>query len=118
MGFSPFIARMRFFTAQVACRTTLFGFISSMNWLRFPFPRAFGKCFRIFRPVVQRGRIKIRAVRPDQRVNFRVNPHLIENGKVLQRAIQFTRQYRTKINQLFRGVIKTYAQHIGRDNFD
>jgi hypothetical protein len=23
MGFSPFIARMRFFTAQVACRTTL-----------------------------------------------------------------------------------------------
>jgi hypothetical protein len=23
MGFSPFIAKMRFFTAQVACRTTL-----------------------------------------------------------------------------------------------
>jgi hypothetical protein len=51
-----------------------------LSGLRFPFLRPGDQSFHILRPVVKRGWIKVRAVRPNQRVDFGIDFYRIEYG--------------------------------------
>jgi len=67
---------------------------------------------------MQRRRIEIRAVRPDQSVNFRIDAHLIENSQIPQRAEKFAGEDWLKIDDLFSRVVKSNTQSVGRLNLD
>ena len=66
---------------------------------------------------MQGGGVKVRAVRPNQRVNFRVKPDLIEEGQVPQRPVERPGQNRLKADGLLRLVIKPDVQGIRRNDF-
>src|SRR5256885_15236882 len=65
---------------------------------------------------MQGSRFKIAAVRPDQRMHFRIDSDLIEKSDVMERAKQFSRQYRLEVDHFFAAVIKSNFQRIGRNN--
>ena len=69
-------------------------------------------------PVVQGGRIKVRSVGPDQRLDFRIDPNLVEQLQVAQGAVQFACKNRSKVDGLFRGVVKTNAEHVSRNDLE
>lgn len=64
-------------------------------------------------PIVQRSRVEIRSIRPNERMNLRIDSHSIENGKIAQRAIHRTCQDRPKIDHLLGAVVKLHAQRVG-----
>src|SRR6266436_1422433 len=64
---------------------------------------------------MQCSRFKIAAVRPDQRMHFRIDSDLIEKSDVMERAKQFSRQHRLEVDHLFAAVIKSNFQRIGRN---
>ena len=64
------------------------------------------------RPIVQRRRIEIRAVRPYQRVNFAIENNLLEKAPVAQCPVKLTFKDGTEINFLERFVIKANTQCI------
>jgi hypothetical protein len=67
---------------------------------------------------MQGGRIKVRSVGPDQRLNFRIDPNLIEQLQVAQGSVQFARKNRSEIDGLFRGVVKTNAKCVSGNDFE
>ena len=69
--------------------------------------RGQGLC--VHRPIMERGRVEIRAVGPDQRMHIGIDPHLIKNHQIAQWAEQFPGKDRLKVDHLFRGIIKSDA---------
>ena len=70
------------------------------------------------RPVVQRGRIKIRAVWPDDGANFGINPNLVKKNRIAERPIQPPVQQRLEVDRLFHTVFKSQFQRMRRDDRD
>ena len=66
---------------------------------------------------MQRGWVKIRAIGPNQRVDFGVDAHLVEEVQIAQRPVDATRQHWQKMDGLFCPVCKAHAQGVRRDDF-
>jgi hypothetical protein len=47
-----------------------------------PLPGSSDQSLHVLRPIMKRGRVEIRAVGPDQGMDFRINPHPVENRQV------------------------------------
>ena len=88
----------------------------TLHWL--PAPGEFSECLLMDRPVMQGGRIKVRSVGPHQRLDFRINPNLIEQLQVAQGAVQFACQNGSKVDRLFRSIVKTNAERVSRNDFE
>jgi len=86
---------------------------SQLRRAEIPLPGASGQGLRVRRPIMERGRIEIRAVRPDQGLDLGIDPHLIENRQVPQRAEKLAGKHRLKVDDLFGGIVKFHAQGIG-----
>lgn len=67
---------------------------------------------------MQGGRIKVRSVGPHQRLNLTINPDPIEQLQVAQRAVQFACKNRSKVDRLFRGIVKTNAERVSGNDFE
>jgi hypothetical protein len=67
-----------------------------------------GKFFRTTGPIVERCRIKIGAIRPYQSMDFGIDPHLIEQGYILQWPEKVAKQHWRKIDALLGGVFKSH----------
>src|SRR2546427_5965100 len=63
-------------------------------------------------PVVQRGRIEVRSVGPDQRLDFPIDPNLVKQFHVTQGAVQLACENRAKIDRLLGSVVKANAQRV------
>src|SRR5437899_1375152 len=61
---------------------------------------------------MQRGWIKIRAIRPDKCMHFRIQTHLIEQCWITQWSEELTRQDRLKVDQQFSVIVEPNAQHV------
>lgn len=85
---------------------------------KFPAIRQFNKFGRVRRPVVQGGGVKIRAVRPDDGADFRVNANLAEKNRVAQRTEKLPAQNRLEVDGLRRAVFKLQVQRMRRDHRD
>ena len=64
------------------------------------------------RPIVQHRGVEIGAIRPHERVDFRIQPHLGEELRILEGAVQLTSQYWSEIDPLLRPVGKFNAQRV------
>lgn len=42
-------------------------------------------------PIMERSRVEVRAIRPDQRVHLGINPHLFEELRVAERSEELAR---------------------------
>lgn len=67
---------------------------------------------------MQCSRVEVRAVRPDQGVDFGVYADLIEQFSFLQRPVEVTFQNRPKVYCLLRLIIEPYAQGVRADDLD
>ena len=59
-------------------------------------------------------RIKVRAIRPDQSVHFRVNFDLIEELQIVERSKHLAAEDRAEIYEFLAIVIEADAQCVGR----
>lgn len=71
----------------------------------------------ISRPIMQGRRIKVSIIRPNQRIRFRVEPNLVEESDVSQRAVQRSEQNRTKIHGLRSPIVKIDLECMSCNNF-
>lgn len=74
-------------------------------------------------PVVEGGRIEVRAIGPDERVDFRIEMHLIEQRPIAQWAKVMAVEDWLKIDGLHSAVVKRNAESVRcypfkRDYFD
>src|SRR5438093_13415504 len=65
----------------------------------------------MLRPVVQRGRVKVRSRWPDERVNFWIQPNLREHRRVAQRPVKFAMKHWLKVDCAARTVVELDSQH-------
>ena len=72
----------------------------------------------MIRPIMQRGRVEVGAIRPDQRMSFEIDPNLIEQRQVAQRPEQLSGQNRLKIDGLFHAIVESDAQRVWGDNLE
>ena len=86
------------------------------RWCWFVLPGRGNQIVHYLCPIVQRRRFKVTAVRPDQRVNFRIDSDLIEQSRIMERAEQFSRQHRLEVDHLFAAVIESNSQRLGRND--
>lgn len=80
-----------------------------------PRARSSGELADNERPVVERSRVKIRPVRPHQRVHLRIQSHLREYVRIPQRPIQLTRQHGREVNRLPRTVRELHSKRMYAD---
>jgi hypothetical protein len=59
---------------------------------------------------VKSGRIEVRTIRPHERVNLRIQAHLLEEFGIVKRTVQLTRQYWCEIDCLSRAIGEVDAQ--------
>lgn len=64
---------------------------------------------------MQGGRIEVHSVRPHQRLHLGIDPHLVEQFELAQRALQFARENRPKVDCLFSVVVKTNTEGVWSD---
>src|SRR2546425_12142064 len=86
---------------------------SASDCSAFPLLGTSSQGLNLIRPVVQSRGIEVRAIRPDQRLHFGINPYLIEEREITQRLIQFPSQDGMEIDRLLRAVIKPHPQGMG-----
>ena len=84
----------------------------------FPVTGALAKSLFINRPVVQDGRFKVGAVRPGERMNFRIDLDLFKQGKVPQWAVQLAGQDRSEVDRPRRAVCEPDRERVRSDNFE
>jgi len=60
-------------------------------------------------PVVQRGRIEIGTVRPDERMDLGIEPDLPKECRIAERSEEFLRQHGFEVDRLHRAVIERDA---------
>lgn len=68
------------------------------------------------RPIVQRRGIEVRAIRPDDGVNFGINSNLIEKFQITQRAVKLAAQNRLEVDHLLGFIFKLQLQRVRADN--
>ena len=64
---------------------------------------------------MERRGIEVCAVRPHERMNLGIQPHLCEEIRILQRTVQLAGQNRPEIDRLPRAVGELDAQGMGAD---
>lgn len=64
---------------------------------------------------MERRRVEVSPVRPHERVNLRVQPHLCEDVGILKRAIQLAGKHRCEIDGLLRTVPELHAERVRAD---
>src|ERR1035441_2534293 len=69
-------------------------------------------------PVMQSGWVEVRSVGPHERRDLTIDPNLVEQLQVAQRAVQFAGQNRSKVDRLFRGIVKTQAKRENGNDFE
>src|SRR5205814_1169796 len=69
-------------------------------------------------PVVQRGRIEIGTVRPDERMDLGIEPDLPKESRIAERSEEFSRQHGFEVDRLHRAVIERDVQHVGTDDLE
>jgi len=84
----------------------------------FPTARKLSESSLICGPFAQCSRIEIRSVGPHQCLNLGINPHLVEQFEIAQRAVQFARKNRPEIDGLLRVVVKTNTKRVRRDDVE
>jgi hypothetical protein len=62
-------------------------------------------------------RIKVRAVGPDKRVNFRVYAHLAKHRQIAQRAVQSAMKNWLEVDYLLCSIVEMDTEGIGAENF-
>lgn len=67
---------------------------------------------------MERGGVKIRAVRPDEGFDFGIDAHLVEYRQIPQWAEELSGEDRLKIDYLLRGIIELDAQNVGAFNLE
>lgn len=92
-------------------------FMARSGLNRFPASSKFSECRLMQRPVMQRGRIEVGSVRPDQRIGFRIDTNLIEQVEVPQGAKQFARKNWSKVDCLFGIIVKANRESVIADDF-
>ena len=80
-----------------------------------PLARPLDQAWKIDRPVVERFRIKIGAVGPNQRVNLGINSDLIEQRQVAEWPKQFAGEHRREVDDLLGAIAKLHAQCMAFD---
>lgn len=63
-------------------------------------------------------RIKIRAVRPDQRVDLRIQPNLVEDIRITQRAIKSPSKDRPEIDFTHQAIAECDSQAMRTNNLE
>jgi hypothetical protein len=76
------------------------------------------KSLHLIWPIVERCRIKIGAVRPNQGMHFGINSHLIKQDGISKRPIKFPDQNRLKVDHLLRFVVKPHAEGVRPDQLE
>ena len=69
-------------------------------------------------PVVQSGRIKVRAIPPDERPELRIQMHSLKHCRIAQRPIKLAPQDRLQINESFQPVIEANEQPVAAGPFE
>ncbi len=80
-----------------------------------PAPCRCGESRPFLRPVVQRRRIEIGSVRPDERPTLLVDPDLVENLRIRERTEDLACQHGTKVHHLCSPVLETDPEREGGD---
>ena len=70
------------------------------------------------RPVVQRAGIEVRAVRPHERSDLRIQHDAIENHKVLEGTEQRAIKYRSKVDWLLGAVAEAHGELVGPNHLE
>src|SRR5439155_8421996 len=70
------------------------------------------------RPVVQRGGVEIRAVRPNEGVHFGIDAHLLKDRRIAQWSVQRSGEHRLEVDGLGSAVIEPDPQHLEADHLD
>jgi hypothetical protein len=68
-----------------------------------------------FRPIVQRGWIEVRPVRPDERPGFRIQSCLAEHSGISERFVQLARKHRAKVDDLLGIVVEDHPNGVRTD---
>ena len=66
---------------------------------------------------MQGSRIKVSPIRPDQCMDFRINPNLAEQGFIPEWTEYVALQDGSEIDDLFRLIVKTNSKRVGRLDF-
>ncbi len=66
---------------------------------------------------MQRGRVEVRAVRPNQRMHFRIDAEAVEQLQIAEGTVQFARQNRLEIDDALRRVVKAETHNVRSDDF-
>ena len=114
MGVMVLIANHLQYSKKAGGRKPDFGTISSRA--EFPAFCQFNQRRCVSLPVVQGGRIEIRAVRPDNGANFRINPNLIEKIRIAQRPVKPPMQQRLEVDRLRHTVFKLQLERVRCDD--
>jgi hypothetical protein len=73
-----------------------------------------GKLVRVYGPVVKGRRVEVRTVRPNQRLDLRVDPHLIENTQVPQWPEKLPGKHRQEVDPLLGVILKSHKKRVWR----
>ena len=96
-------------------RALLWVFSDAGGHARFPSLGRSGKSIFVQWPVVEDRRIEVRAVRPDNGPNLRVERDAGEDKRVAERTVKFPFKHIGKINDCLDHVLKAKTKSIGRD---
>src|SRR5207302_7239509 len=75
----------------------------------------FSEGLSMCRPIVESGRVEIGPVWPHQRLDLGINPNLIEEPQIAERAVQLTGQNGTEIDDLLGLILESNPQRVVRD---
>jgi len=67
---------------------------------------------------MQSGRIEVGSIRPNQRVDLRVDSDAVKDVHVVKRRVQLTEQHRPEVNGLSGVIIETNPECMGRNDFE
>src|SRR6266436_9311472 len=83
-----------------------------------PLPCGTRERLAVGRPVVQRGGVEVRAVRPDQGVHLGIDAHLAKNRRIAQRAVQCSGEHTLEVDSMRSAVIELDTGCMRPNDFD
>jgi hypothetical protein len=72
---------------------------------------------RVCRPIVEHGWVEVRAGRPHECMDFRVDIDPAKELLVLERTVDFARQHVSEVDYLSCRIVELYAQSVWADDF-
>jgi hypothetical protein len=73
------------------------------------------KLVAYLRPIVQRGRIEVSAIRPYERERFGIQSHLAEHSGISERLVQFARKHWPEVDDLLCVVVEDNPNSVRTD---